>query len=166
MKSDYTIRPMQLEDALQVHSLESAIYPHPWSLKSFRFEIENNKTSRPWVVVLDDPEGPIRVLAYIVAWQIIDEIHIANLAVHVSYRRQGLAKELIRKILNLAILDGINQACLEVRAGNFPAQTLYQEFGFEPTGLRKNYYQDTREDAIIMCNESLNDSIFLKAELL
>ena len=91
-----------------------------------------------------------KVVAYIGAWFILDEAHITNVAVKSDFRRQKIAKQLITAFIVLAKKHQITSITLEVRASNIPAQSLYQQFGFEKQGLRKRYYADNNEDAIIM----------------
>jgi len=96
------------------------------------------------------------IVGMIVIWMIIDEAHIATIAVHPNFRRQGIAKILVTAGLDEAIKNKMKTATLEVRAGNLAAQTLYRQFGFESVGIRPRYYKDNAngvtayEDAIIM----------------
>ncbi len=157
-------RPMRLADAPSVHALEQSIFPTPWSLKSIRFEVENDQTSDPWVALDVDNAGEEKLVGYLVAWRLVDELHIANIAVHPDYRRRGIGQRLLQDALLRAREEGLQQACLEVRGGNTLAQALYRHFGFKPVGLRKRYYQDNREDALIMCLENLESVPELKPE--
>ena len=91
----------------------------------------------------------------IVTWNIVDEAHIATLAVHPEYRRQGIGEKLLAVVLEDAHRKGMKTATLEVRAQNTPAQALYQRFGFTVVGCRSRYYQDNQDDAIIMSLSSL-----------
>jgi len=96
------------------------------------------------------------IVGMIVIWMILDEAHIATIAVHPNFRRQGIAKILVTAGLDVAIKLKMKTATLEVRAGNLAAQTLYRQFGFESVGIRPRYYKDNAngvtayEDAIIM----------------
>lgn len=96
------------------------------------------------------------IVGMIVIWMIIDEAHIATIAVHPNFRRQGIARFLVTAGLDEAIKNKMKTATLEVRAGNLAAQTLYRQFGFESVGIRPRYYKDNAngvtayEDAIIM----------------
>jgi len=100
----------------------------------------------------------------IVVWFIIDEAHIATLAVHPSYRGFGVAKCLLTTALKSALDKGMKLATLEVRANNHAAQALYRHFGFENVGQRRRYYRDNNEDAIIMTLNHLDNSIILITE--
>jgi ribosomal-protein-alanine N-acetyltransferase len=85
-----------------------------------------------------------------VLWMIVDEAHIATIATHPDYRRQGIAKRLLVKALEFAQTEGARSALLEVRAGNRAAQEMYRKFGFEVVGRRERYYKDNYEDAVLM----------------
>lgn len=164
MSARFQFRPMRMGDVEAVHAIEAAIYPNPWRLESFRFEVEDNISSQPWVALTRDDEGNERVVAYLIVWLLVDELHIANLAVHPDYRRKGLAKRLLRDALQRAAETGFLRSTLEVRASNLVAQALYHSVGFEPIGIRKNYYQDNREDALIMGIEDLSEFAPTQAE--
>ncbi len=86
----------------------------------------------------------------IVVWLIVDEAHIATIAVHPDFRRRGIARELMVTAIRECITHGAVSATLEVRQHNLGAITLYRQLGFEAVGRRPRYYQDTHEDAIIM----------------
>jgi ribosomal-protein-alanine N-acetyltransferase len=94
----------------------------------------------------------------VVVWLIVDEAHIATLAVHPDYRGRRIARRLVKVALKEAILRGMNQATLEVRANNLAAQNLYRQLGFEIVGNRPRYYRDNNEDALIMTVSGLGQS--------
>jgi len=154
MKINY--RPMGIKDVEAVHHIEMNIFPTPWSLKSYRFEVERNQASLPWVAELEE-----RIIAYIVPWILVDEIHIANLAVHPNFRNKGIASKLLVGALLRARKAGVISSTLEVRSGNDAAQGLYRSLGYEKVGTRKAYYKDNGEDAMIMQLENLED-LFLQ----
>jgi ribosomal-protein-alanine N-acetyltransferase len=93
----------------------------------------------------------------IVVWFVVDEVHIATLAVHPGYRGRGLSKPLLIAALREAVRRGFRRATLEVRAGNLVAQNLYLSFGFEVVGVRSRYYRDNNEDAWIMTTRDLEE---------
>jgi len=142
---------MTLKDLDEVIRLDHASFSLPWPESSFRFEIEKNECSRCWVALLDR-----RIVGIMVAWLIVDEIHIATFAVDPVYRRQGIAQRLLAHTL----LDGLNsggeKGFLEVREGNLPARCLYEKLGFVDVGIRKNYYKDNGENAVMMNLEHPN----------
>lgn len=148
--AQFHLRPMRHEDLAQVHALEEIIFPTPWSLNSYEFELERNPASRQWVIVDRSEAEQEQIAAYCVCWLLGDEMHIANLAVSPEFRRQGLGRELLVHMLNYGAANGIRSATLEVRAGNRAALELYKSFGFQVVGRRKGYYRDNQEDALLM----------------
>jgi len=154
MKNHIQFRTMQIADLNAVHRLESEIFPKPWALKSFRFEIERNLLSDPWVAFIEENTST-RIVGYIVPWMLVQEVHIANIAVDRAFRKLGIATRLLSGTLLHAKDLGVKIAILEVRASNIPAQKLYQSLDFEIVGRRKHYYQDNDEDALIMRRDGL-----------
>jgi ribosomal-protein-alanine N-acetyltransferase len=151
-----TIRRMGMQDLEAVHALEKRSFPTPWPLESFRFELEENSVGRAWVVELAEGESEGRVVAMIVVWLLVDEAHIATLAVDSAHRREGVAKRLLCHALRTCIREGMHWATLEVREGNQAALALYHRFGFEVFGRRKEYYKDSHEDALLMVLKPLD----------
>ena len=100
----------------------------------------------------------------IVMWLIVDEAHIATIAVHPDFRRQGIAARLLITALLNAFQNQMIQATLEVRAGNQAAQVLYQNFGFTVVGVRAHYYRDNHEDAWIMTLSPLTLDVIQQME--
>jgi ribosomal-protein-alanine N-acetyltransferase len=92
----------------------------------------------------------------IVSWLIVDELHIATIATHVEYRRQGIAQSLLLHAFKSAWVEGAHSAFLEVRASNDAAQAMYRKYGFIESGRRPRYYKDNNEDAILMTLERLD----------
>jgi ribosomal-protein-alanine N-acetyltransferase len=90
------------------------------------------------------------VIGMIVAWLIVDEVHIATLAVQPEYRKLHIAQQLLIRILTDGYRSGAVKAFLEVRKSNLAARSLYKKFGFVESGVRKRYYQDNGEDAVLM----------------
>lgn len=156
MTSTLQIRPMQTADLEEAMAIDKASFSLPWPDTAFRFELEENPLSMLWVAETLQPDQSWRFVGLIVIWLIVDEVHIATIAVHPSFRRQGIAKELLAVALDHSIQKGMVQATLEVRAGNLAAQSLYRQFGFEIAGRRYRYYQDNGEDAIIMTASHLD----------
>jgi [ribosomal protein S18]-alanine N-acetyltransferase len=97
-----------------------------------------------------------RVVGMVVAWLFVDEAHIATIATHPEYRRQGIARKLLLHTLQSAMREGAHSSFLEVRESNLPAQEMYRKFGYVEVGRRKRYYKDNDEDAILMNLEKIN----------
>ena len=145
-----TLRKMTVEDVSAVVDLDQKSFSLPWPERSFRFELTDNPASRCWVAEL---EG--RVVGMIVVWLIVDEAHVATIATHPEYRRQGIGRRLLAYALRHMIPDGAHSSFLEVRESNLAAQEMYRKFGYEVTGRRRRYYRDNDEDAILMSLASL-----------
>ena len=141
----YCLRLMQESDLPMVHAIEVLSFPTPWSMESLYKEIAENPAARYLVLSQDD-----EVIAYAGVWLLLDEGHITNLAVHPKHRRKGLASAILAALLRLCCCYGVHAATLEVRPSNQAAIKLYESFGFTVTGLRKGYYTDTKEDALLM----------------
>ncbi|MGH2581736.1 MAG: ribosomal protein S18-alanine N-acetyltransferase [Anaerolineales bacterium] len=161
---EFRLRAMRPSDLVQVHALETRIFPTPWSMKSYQFELERNPASEQWVIETGNENDP-EVVAYTVCWVLGDEIHIANLAVAPEFRRLGLASRLLIHALNRGSVDSLRSATLEVRAGNQAAQALYERYGFHVVGRRKKYYRDNNEDALLMQLPNLERLEILNEEL-
>lgn len=138
-------RRLAVQDAPAVHALEGQCFSLPWSLEAFQSEFQSQ--SRAVYYGGFSPDG--QLLAYGGYWLIIDEAHITNIAVAPQARRCGIGRELMTVLQRDAAARGIVAMTLEVRASNLPAQALYAGQGFAPQGLRKAYYPDNREDALI-----------------
>jgi len=144
------IRRMTLEDVPAVHEIDTLSFSLPWPERSFQFEMTGNPVSRGWVA-----ESGGRIAAMLVLWLIVDEAHIATIATHPEFRRQGIGELLMKRALLSARTEGAARAFLEVRAGNVGALALYKKYGFIVAGVRLRYYNDNNEDAILMNLEDL-----------
>jgi len=144
------IRPMKLEDIKQVQSIDRISFSIPWPEHAYRYELRENPASLLWVAEAHLNGGELKLVGVIVVWLILDEVHIATLAVHPDFREQGIGSQLLATALKTSIQKGANQSALEVRSNNAAAQNLYQRFGFEIVGRRNRYYQDNHEDAVLM----------------
>ena len=145
------IRKMTLEDVPTVLVLDQISFSLPWPERSFRFELTENTASRCWVAEVDG-----RIVGMVVGWLLVDEMHIATIATHPDYRRQGIASKLLLHTLWKSMDEGALTSFLEVRESNLAAQEMYLKFGYEKTGRRKRYYRDNDEDAILMLLKSLS----------
>jgi len=153
---EINIRRMSSTDLERIRALDHISFSLPWPDSSFKFEVEENEVSRCWVAETPLAEGSMYIVAMIVAWLIVDEVHIATLAVDPAFRRQGIAQRLLAFTLIDAVRSGAACSFLEVRAGNLAARRLYSLFGYEEVGIRKRYYQDNGEDAVMMNLEKLD----------
>jgi ribosomal-protein-alanine N-acetyltransferase len=142
------IRRAGLADVSAIWAIEQASFPTPWSRWSFLAEL-GHRNSRT-LVAGPSPPHPWQTWGYLIFWVVFDEMHILNLAVHPNHRRRGIARRLLAEGLAQARELGAELAWLEVRTSNLAAQALYESFGFREVGRRAGYYDDTREDAILL----------------
>ncbi|PIU66064.1 MAG: ribosomal-protein-alanine N-acetyltransferase [Armatimonadetes bacterium CG07_land_8_20_14_0_80_40_9] len=146
---------MKMEDIKEAIEIERVSYSSPWSIGSFVNEIVDNKSSHYLVARL---EG--RIVGYSGMWLTPQEAHITNLAVQPKFRRRGIGEELLVNLIKTSISKKIRWITLEVRESNLTAQKLYQKYGFQIVGVRKGYYLDNQENALIMCSEDLKTEGF------
>jgi ribosomal-protein-alanine N-acetyltransferase len=142
----HQIEAMRVEDLEEVLEIEAASFPTPWSRNSFLYELLENERAI-YLVARNDFN---KVVGYIGMWVVFDEGHITNLAAHPLYRHQGVAKALLSQLIKVARENGVKHLTLEVRRSNLLAQDLYQKIGFVHMGIRRKYYLDNKEDALIM----------------
>jgi ribosomal-protein-alanine N-acetyltransferase len=138
------IRKMTVADLDRVCELERELFTMPWPRTSFLYEVSNDRAFP--IVGVEDGE----VVSYAIAWLVCDELHIGNIAVTGSRQGSGLGKLLLEHMLAEAEKRGAVFATLEVRASNARAISLYRSHGFKGIAIRKSYYTDNREDALIM----------------
>src|SRR5262245_29315365 len=136
------MHPSDLADALVI---ERASFTMPWSRGAFLYEIEQNQVARCWV-----GREAGRIVGYICLWEVADELHVTNVAVHPEVRRRGYARALLESVFARARAAGSRMVLLEVRPSNTEALALYESFGFRIVGRRRGYYYDTGEDALVM----------------
>lgn len=134
----------------QVLVIEKESFPVPWSRQSFAFELLQNEFAY-YIVVLQDE----KVLGYAGAWVVLDEAHVTNVAVHADFRGGKIGRLLMTELMRRVSLKGAERITLEVRTSNAAARNLYSSLGFKEMGVRKKYYSDNNEDAIIMWKERL-----------
>ena len=146
------IRRMTVDDVPAVHAIDKLSFSLPWSERAFRYEVTQNPVSRGWVAEVDG-----RVAGMLVLWFVIDEVHVATIATHPDFRRQGIGEKILIEALLAARAEGAVRAFLEVRVGNLGAQVMYKKYGFIVDGTRPHYYLDNGEDAILMSLTGLED---------
>ena len=141
---------MAMEHVAQVAELEKVCFHDPWSEKSIASELGNPLSL--WLVAMDGE----KLAGYVGSQSVMGWADMMNIAVSPEYRRQGIASELVDRLV--AALQKQNVTCLtlEVRDSNAPAQALYRELGFQQVGRRPNYYRNPKEDALILRKEWSN----------
>ncbi len=138
------IRNMCEEDLSKVYEIECNIFPDPWSESDFRKSIAD--PNNIYLVVEEQDE----IVAYCGLWGVIGEGQINNVAVIKSCRGRGIARNMLTDMLEQGRVQGLESFTLEVRVSNLSAITLYQSLGFQDCGVRKNFYDNPNEDALIM----------------
>ena len=143
------VRPIREEDVAGICEIEKLCFAMPWSEESILHDVKENPVAC-WLV-LDDGAG--RVIAYAGMWFVLDEAHVCNVAVHPDCRRLGYGRRIMDALMQLAMDNSMSMMTLEVRRSNLAAQNLYHACGFLDVGYRKRYYEDNKEDALIMYKE-------------
>jgi [ribosomal protein S18]-alanine N-acetyltransferase len=143
------IIPFNKNHVNEVLYISNLSFLTPWTIESIEKELEN-KLARYVVAIKDN-----LVIGYGGIWLILDEGHITNIAVHPEYRGVGAGDMIVEALVELCKLEGIYSMTLEVRKSNLVAQSLYKKHGFIEEGVRKNYYSDSHEDAVIMWRYNL-----------
>jgi ribosomal-protein-alanine N-acetyltransferase len=173
-KLSYCVRLMQWEDITQVTEIDREAFPT--MLPSTNFQRELKSPLSHYIVacdegeVIDEPElkeeaqGKQYIFGFAGFWMMAGEAHIVNFAVRQSYRRQGIGELLLISLIDLAMEMKAHLITLEVRASNTAAQELYLKYGFTVKGIRRGYYSNDREDAVIMTLEDV-DSVLFREQL-
>lgn len=139
-------RKMTIDDVKAVHAIELATFPTPWTLDSFYYEMTENQYAH--YLIAEDEAGDI--IGFCGIWLVIDAAQITNVAVVESVRGQGIGEALMLEAMRIAKEATMDVMSLEVRVTNSVAQNLYRKLGFQDGGIRKGYYTDNREDALVM----------------
>lgn len=139
------VRPMQESDLERIMEIEQASFSTPWSPHAFISELKDNEYARYFCLELDE-----EIIGYMGLWFILEEGHITNVAIAPEYRGNRSGEVLMRSVIQTMVKEGMERMTLEVRASNSPAKRLYECLGFVTAGVRKGYYSDNREDALIM----------------
>ena len=144
------LRPMEPRDVVSVLAVERSAFDTGWPATAFKNELTQNKMAR-YVVLVDGGE----VIGFGGLWLMLDEAHVVTVAVRPERRRRGLGSLIVHGLLLVAHSQGMGTATLECRPSNLAARALYARYGFYEVGLRRRYYADNQEDALIMTTESL-----------
>lgn len=144
-----------IDDILVIEELSYGA--HHWSYDSFLTELNNQISSYRCALVDDKSALQNKCVGYMGIWKIMDEAHVTNLSVHPDYRNQKIAHRLLLDSIDECYKEKIKFITLEVRVSNEKAIHLYEKFGFKSLGIRKKYYQDNNEDALIMWSENIFD---------
>jgi ribosomal-protein-alanine N-acetyltransferase len=139
------IVPMRRRHLRSVLRIEGQVYPRPWSLGAFLSEL-SLRTSRVYVVAKESGS----VVGFAGLMVTLDEGHVTTIAVDPSDQRRGIGARLLLTLSRAAIARGCVGLTLEVRVSNEPAQAMYRRFGYAPAGIRKGYYAENNEDALVM----------------
>lgn len=154
------IRKATLHDIQDMYNIENNVYgKYGWNIETFRSEI-NKETSH--YLIYEDKCVYNKIIGYIGAWVVIDEGHITTLVVSPKYRRNHVADILLYNLVIELLNKGIKWLTLEVKVTNTPAINLYKKFRFNEIGIRKKYYEDNNEDALILWTNKIADESFIK----
>ena len=181
----YKVRPMTEADIFQVAAIEHESFPTTWPQTAYRRELANNLAR--YLVLVDRAHPPVvdegaeqekrsffgifkrkstvpptseYIAGYVGVWLMVDQAHIVAIAVRDEYRGQGLGELLLAESLDMARANHQESATLEVRKSNVVAQGLYEKYRFLKVGVRKRYYSDNHEDAIIMTTPPIQDHAY------
>ena len=183
--SPYVLRPMRVADLPQVNEIETQSFPSAWPTSAYKRELQRNNLARYVVAARREPpaalertgldrvifgirgvfhtnaESPSEYIAgFLGLWLMVDEGHIVTIAVRPSERHKGVGELLLLAAFDLAREKGLHVLTLECRVSNLAAQALYDKYGFQRVGIRKRYYTDNNEDALIMTTPSIEDAAY------
>ena len=147
------LRRLELRDLAEIEEIERSSYPTPWSRSMFASEL--SKPSSLCLGAYDSETG--RLIGYLVISRYVDAWHVMNIAVRPDRRRQGIASMLMNRLFDLTSGRSRRGYTLEVRVSNTGAIKLYEGLGFRSRGVRRGYYTDNREDALIMWKDPVQE---------
>ncbi len=163
----FYVEPMRQSDVATVAAIERIIFTMPWSSNAFGYELRANPLSHYFVARTRSVKPGIdangldpSIIGYGGFWMMLDEAHICTLGVHPDWRRRGVGELLLSSMIEAAARLNANVVTLEVRVSNLPAQRLYEKYGFSTVGVRKGYYSDNQEDALIMTTEPIAEAAY------
>ncbi len=161
----FYVETMRQSDVSTVASIERMVFTLPWSSNAFGYELRSNPMSHYFVArTRRVPDGASEegldpsIIGYGGFWMMLDEAHVCTLGVHPNWRRHGAGELLLASMIEKAVALNANVVTLEVRVSNMPAQRLYEKYGFRPVGVRKGYYSDNHEDALIMTTDPIGSA--------
>ena len=143
--AEFSIREMVYHDIDAVLKVDEASFPTPWSREIYQREMRENKFAHYFVI-----EESRQIIGYVGLWIVEDDAQITNIALLPMYRGCKIGEKLFGFAVQFAMQQGATRLSLEVRESNFVAQHLYRKFGLVPGGIRKGYYPDNNEDALVM----------------
>jgi [ribosomal protein S18]-alanine N-acetyltransferase len=146
------VRRLALSDLNAIERIEERVYPTPWSRSMFAGEL-----AKPASVSLGAFTEDGRLVGYLIVSRYVDAWHIMNIAVDLDHRRLGVGSTLLDTLFELTAGDSRRGYTLEVRVSNRTAIALYERYGFEGSGIRRGYYTDNREDALVMWKDPIGD---------
>lgn len=149
--------PMRRRHLRSVLRVEAQVYPRPWSLSLFLSELAL-RTSRCYIVARVDAT----VVGYAGLMYACDDAHVTTIAVDPAWHRAKIGTRLLATLAREAIAAGMRNLTLEVRVSNKGAQAMYEKFGFVPAGIRRNYYVESNEDALVMWAERIDETPYLR----
>jgi ribosomal-protein-alanine N-acetyltransferase len=154
------LRRLTLADLADIEAIERLSYPTPWSRSMFAGEL-----AKPSSICLGafDADASGALVGYLVISRYVDAWHVMNVAVAPPYRRNGIASLLLAELFRLTEEDGRRGYTLEVRVSNAGAIALYERLGFQPKGVRRGYYTDNREDALVMWKDPVGRAVPARA---
>jgi ribosomal-protein-alanine N-acetyltransferase len=151
------LTPMRRRHLRTVLRIEAQVYPRPWSLRLFMSELALRATRSYTAATVDGG-----VVGYSGLMVTGEDAHVTTLAVDPQWHRRGIGSRLLLEMARTAVDRGARHLTLEVRMTNEPAQSLYRKFGFVPAGVRKNYYVETNEDALVMWANDIDTPAYLQ----
>jgi ribosomal-protein-alanine N-acetyltransferase len=148
------LRNLRLRDLGAIERIERRSYPTPWSRSMFAGEL--TKSSSVCLGAYDSESNDL--VGYLIISRYVDAWHVMNVAVAPDYRARGIATSLLERLFELTAGDGRRGYTLEVRVSNASAIRLYEKLGFKARGIRRGYYTDNREDALIMWKDPVREA--------
>ncbi|MDQ4081548.1 MAG: ribosomal protein S18-alanine N-acetyltransferase [Actinomycetota bacterium] len=150
------LRRLSLSDLPEIERIERRSYPTPWSRSMFAGELA--KASSLSLGAFDEDAGG-RLVGYLIISRHVDAWHIMNVAVSPAYRRHGIATQMLEELFQVTATDENRGYTLEVRVSNASAIAVYDRLGFQVRGVRRGYYTDNREDALIMWKDPMANPV-------